>query len=347
MRGELHVAEHITVFDLVGIAQMVVHDPELFVAFVKPPVDFVNQGGVAPQPPVLALRVEQQQGYDHQQKQENADHDRQDAAAGVDAVNHGLIDDHLGLARMEDARVVVARKHIGDRALNVAGRTLHVLLLEHHQRQFVQGEVLPDGGSQVVHRGAGEPVFALLAVAEGFVYVGYVVRHAGQCPRTLPGVVKRQQHIERLVATLLRQQVDGPQPLACDVRVSVEADAHAPYPGECVGIGPAAGFGGVLRGETPVDDHLLSVVVRTHPLGDACGIERPNPVVSVFDVVAADQDGYVAGGGQKLHVPAARVLGKVVHQGDVTGRRVDVVSDIGIEQPIGRPPPHRVVGRGA
>ncbi len=88
MRGELHVAEHITVFDLVGIAQMVVHDPELFVAFVKPPVDFVNQGGVAPQPPVLALRVEQQQGYDHQQKQENADHDRQDAAAGVDAVNH-------------------------------------------------------------------------------------------------------------------------------------------------------------------------------------------------------------------------------------------------------------------
>ena len=316
-------------------------------AFVKPPVDFVNQGGVAPQPPVLALRVEQQQGYDHQQKQENADHDRQDAAAGVDAVNHGLIDDHLGLARMEDARVVVARKHIGDRALNVAGRTLHVLLLEHHQRQFVQGEVLPDGGSQVVHRGAGEPVFALLAVAEGFVYVGYVVRHAGQCPRTLPGVVKRQQHIERLVATLLRQQVDGPQPLACDVRVSVEADAHAPYPGECVGIGPAAGFGGVLRGETPVDDHLLSVVVRTHPLGDACGIERPNPVVSVFDVVAADQDGYVAGGGQKLHVPAARVLGKVVHQGDVTGRRVDVVSDIGIEQPIGRPPPHRVVGRGA
>ena len=52
MRGELHVAEHITVFDLVGIAQMVVHDPELFVAFVKPPVDFVNQGGVAPQPPV-------------------------------------------------------------------------------------------------------------------------------------------------------------------------------------------------------------------------------------------------------------------------------------------------------
>ena len=129
--------------------------------------------------------------------------------------------------------------------------------------------------------------------------------------------------------------------------MSVEADAHAPYPGECVGIGPAAGFGGVLRGETPVDDHLLSVVVRTHPLGDACGIERPNPVVSVFDVVAADQDGYVAGGGQKLHVPAARVLGKVVHQGDVTGRRVDVVSDIGIEQPIGRPPPHRVVGRGA
>lgn len=62
MRGELHVAEHITVFDLVGIAQMVVHDPELFVAFVKPPVDFVNQGGVAPQPPVLALRVEQQPG---------------------------------------------------------------------------------------------------------------------------------------------------------------------------------------------------------------------------------------------------------------------------------------------
>ena len=246
---------------------------------------------------------------------------------------------------MEDARVVVARKHIGDRALNVAGRTLHVLLLEHHQRQFVQGEILPDGGSQVVYRGAGEPVFALLAVAEGFVYVGYVVRHAGQCPRTLPGVVKRQQHIERLVATLLRQQVDGPQPLACDIRVSVEADAHAPYPGERVGIGPAAGFGGVLRGETPVDDHLLSVVARTHPLSDACGVERPNPVVGVFDVVAADQDGYVAGGGQKLHVPAARVLGKVVHQGDVTGGRVDIVGDVGVEKPVrGLPAPRVVAG---
>ncbi len=75
----------------------------------------------------------------------------------------------------------------------------------------------------------------------------------------------------------------------------------------------------------------------------ACGVERPNPVVGVFDVITADQNGYVAGGGQKFHVPAARVLGKIVHQGDVTGGRVDIVGDVGVEKPVRGLPAPRVV----
>lgn len=199
---------------------------------------------------------------------------------------------------------------------------------------------------QVVHRSTGEPEFTLPAIAEGFVHVGDVVCHAGPPSlRTMPGIVKRQQHVERLVTTLLRQQVDSQQPLACDVRVSVETDAHAPYPGKRIGIGPAAGFGGVLRGKTAVNDHLLGVVARTHPLGDTRGIQRPDAVVGVFDVITADQNGYVAGGGQKFHIPAARALGKIVHQGDVTGGRIDIVSDISVEKPVrGLPAPRVVTG---
>ena len=107
--------------------------PELFVAFAELGIDRGKLGVGAPLPGMLPQGMDEQQHDDDEQPHENVDHDGQDTAARIDAVNDGLIDDHLGLAGVEDTGVVITGKHVGHRTLDIARRTLHILLLEHQQ----------------------------------------------------------------------------------------------------------------------------------------------------------------------------------------------------------------------
>ena len=111
---------------------------------------------------------------------------------------------------MEDTGVVIAGKHVGHRTLDIARRTLHILLLEHQQGQVIEGKVLSDGGLQVADRRRGEPVLVLFDIAEQIIGVGNVVGNAGQrAAIVFRGVVKRQQNLQGFVITVQIHQFRG------------------------------------------------------------------------------------------------------------------------------------------
>ena len=297
---------------------------------------------------MLPQGMDEQQHDDDEQPHENVDHDGQDTAARIDAVNDGLVDDHLGLAGVEDTGVVIAGKHVGHRTLDIARRTLHILLLEHQQGQVIEGKVLPDGSLQVADRRRGEPVFVPFDVVEQIAGVGDIIGDAGQRAAVVfRGVVKRQQNLQGFVITLLIHQFEGVHPLPRDMGVAVETDPGVAEPEKRIGIGLPPRLRPVARSEPSEDHHLLGVIAGPHPPGDADRIEGKDPFIGLFDVVTGDQHRNIAGRRKEFHLPAAGRIGVIVHQPRVTGGRVDIVGDIGIEQAVGRLPPQRVVARGA